>query len=334
MGHGTTQRYREDARVLSCVGQGGCPGGARCSEEEYPTFLVILEGLAGAIGIAIGFVVQQHAAAQEPPDERLSLRLIAKLLRRRVWLAGIAVMIVGQLFGAAALGHGTLALVEPLLASNLLFALPLSARWHHRRLGRREALGAVALIAGLAAFIAAGNPHGGSTAKLPWPSWAISVCTIAAISGALVARSKHRPAATQATMLASAAGILYGLQDALTQRTIHELPKGVVATIISWPALLLVVVAVFGLLLAQSAFEAAPIDASLPAMTAAEPITGIAFGVGVYGEHLNLAAGMLAAEIGGLALTVLGIFAVAGSPIVAGIAEHQAEQRAAPERAA
>ena len=41
-----------------------------------------------ALFLAAGFVIQQHAAAQEPPSERLSFRLLLKLVQRPVWLGG------------------------------------------------------------------------------------------------------------------------------------------------------------------------------------------------------------------------------------------------------
>ena len=266
--------------------------------------------------IAVGFVLQQHAAAQEPPDERLRLALITHLVRRPLWMGGIAAMATGQILGAVALGKGSLALVEPITAGNLLFALPMSALWHRHRLGWREWGGSVALVAGLALFIGAGNPHGGSTARLPWPNWVISGGTIAALAAILVVAGRRTQAARTATLLASAAGVLYGLQDALTKRTMDELNHGIASTIVSWPVFTLIAVAAVGLFLAQSAFEAAPLAASLPAMTVAEPLTGIAFGVGVYGQYLDLAPPQFALELLGMAAMVAGVFMVAGSPIV------------------
>lgn len=281
--------------------------------------LTILLSLGAALFLAIGFVVQQHAAAQEPPGVRLSFRLLARLIRRPLWLSGVGAQVCGQILGAVALGSGPLGLVEPVMATNLLFALPLAAAWHRRRIGRREWAGAAALITGLALFVAVGDPHGGHTADLPWPNWVLSGGAIVVLVALVVSVSRRRPAYQQATMLAVGAGMLFGLQDALTQRTMAVLGHGLIAVLINWPAFVLVSVAVVGMLLSQSAFEAAPLDASLPAMTALEPITGIAFGIGVFHESLNLSGGDLFAELLGLALAVVGLHVVASSPIVAAI---------------
>lgn len=275
-------------------------------------------GLGAAFFLAVGFVVQQHAASEEPPEERLSFRLLLHLVRRPVWLAGIGAMVVGQLLGAAALSQGSLALVEPVLATNLLFALPLSAVWRRRHLGAREWAGAVSLLAGLTAFVAAGDPYGGHTTRLPWPNWVLAGGSIAAVAALLVLLGRRVEGAKQATLWAAAAGTLYGLQDALTQRTIAAFGSGVAAAIVDWPVFTLFFVAVIGLLIGQSAFEAAPLAASLPAITVAEPVTGIAFGVGVFDEHLALGWPYLLVELAGLAAMVVGVLLVARSPLVTG----------------
>jgi hypothetical protein len=280
--------------------------------------LAIILTLVGAVCVAVGFVVQQHAAEDEPADERLSFRLLLHLVRRPLWLGGIAAMACGQILGAVALGRASLALIEPLMATNLLFALPLAAKWHHRRLGRREWSGTVALLVGMAAFLGAGDPHGGSTARLPWPNWVASGCAIALIAMVLVSMGKRRQPPRQATFFAAGAGCLYGLQDALTQRMMHLFGTGVGHALTTWPPYAVVAVAIVGLLLAQSAFEEAPLAASLPAITVAEPITGIAFGVGVYGEHLNLSGGLLVVELLGFIVMLAGMYLVASSQVVTG----------------
>lgn len=280
--------------------------------------LAIVIGLAAAFFLAVGFVVQQHAAFEEPADERLSFRLLLHLVRQPMWLAGIAAMIVGQLLGAAALGEGSLALVEPVLAANLLFALPLAAMWRRKRLGAREWAGAISLLVGLSAFVAAGDPYGGHTTRLPWPNWALSGGTIAAVAAVLVASGLRLSGAKQATLWACAAGALYGLQDALTQRTIASFSHGLVSALESWPPFVLLFVGVIALLVGQSAFEAAPLGASLPAITVAEPLTGIAFGVGVYKEHLSLGWPYLLVELLAVVAMVVGVLAVARSPLVTG----------------
>lgn len=278
--------------------------------------------LGAALFLAVGFVVQQRVAAQEPPDERLSFLLLIKLAQRPLWLGGVATMAVGQVLGATALKSGSLALVEPVIATNLLFALPLAAIWSRQRLGVREWVGGLLLIAGLVAFVVAGDPRRGHGTPVPLTHWAMAGAVVAVLASALVAISRRQSPYRQATFLAGAAGFLYGLQDALTQRTMSALDHGVLTMLTSWPAYALLGVAVIAMLLSQSAFEEAPLSASLPASTAIEPIAGIAFGVGLYHEYLDRSALALSFEIVGLAIAVIGVYLVAGSPIVSSHLSH------------
>lgn len=277
--------------------------------------LVIVFGVLSAVLLAVGFATQQRGAEMAPQSERLRPRLLLDLVRRPIWLGGIAAMVGGQVLGAVALDFGDLTLVEPLMAANVLFALPLAAAWHSRRLGRREWSGAIALIAGLAVFVIAAQPGSSHLTRVPIRSWIIALAAIGAVAAAFVAAGKRHPSpARQATLLAIAAGTLYGLQDALTQRTLE---RGLsLATLQIWPPYLLLAVAVVGLLLAQSAYQTAPLSASQPAMAIAEPLTGIALGAGLFGEGLRLGPVPLAFELAGIAAMVAGLFLCAGSSLV------------------
>ena len=61
--------------------------------------------LVAAMLVGVGLVLQQHAAEQAPKSYFLRLQLIGELLRQRRWLAGIAIMAVGQVLSAWTIGH-------------------------------------------------------------------------------------------------------------------------------------------------------------------------------------------------------------------------------------
>lgn len=280
--------------------------------------MVFLLGLGAAVLLALGFVVQQHAAALVPPDRRLSPRILVDLARRPVWLGGIAAMIGGQVLGAIALGRGSLTLVEPLLSTNLLFALPMAAAWTRKRLGRREWTGAVVLVAGLATFVAAGAPGGPQATRVVPTNWLIAGLSIVAVVATLTWFAKRSDLGEEATLLAAGAGLLYGLQDALTQRTLLLFHRGWGVLLTAWQPYSLVAVAITGLMLAQSAFEAAPLAASLPALTIAEPICGIGLGAGLFAQELRLSGQALGLELAGILAMLVGVYLVARSPLVTG----------------
>lgn len=289
--------------------------------------VVVPVGVAAAVLLGLGFTLQQHAAAQAPLTDLLRPRLLLDLIRNPAWLAGIACMIGGQVLGAAALSLADVSRVEPLLATNLLFALAFGRVLYRRgnapstprengRLGWREWTGAFLLAAGVAAFVVAGQPHGGQRTR-SIPAHFPALAAIGGIAALLVVLARRRPLAEKAPFLAGAAGLLYGIQDAFTRPLLADLDHGIAGLLTQWLPYALVVVGLIGLLLAQSAFEAAPLRASLPAINAAEPISGIALGVALYGERLDVSPVNLAAEVAGLVAMVVGVYLVARSPIIA-----------------
>jgi hypothetical protein len=109
-------------------------------------------------------------------------------------------------------------------------------------------------------------------------------------------------------LLALAAGLLYGVQDALTRVSGQRFSAGGLTELFTgWQPYAVLALGVTGLILVQSAFETAPLRMSLPALTAAQPLAGIACGVGFLGDRLRTDAGALAWEAAGLAGIVVGI---------------------------
>jgi len=277
--------------------------------------MVFAYGLGAGVFLAVGFVIQQHAASSAPEQEHLRLRILLDLVRRPLWLSGIAAMVVGQVLGAVALREGQLTLVEPLMATNVLFALPLAAAWWRRRLGRREWVGAVLVVAGLAVFVVAAHPGRLRHTLVPLTGWVAAGAAILAVGLAATVVGKRLPPVREATLLGLGAGALFGLQDALTQRTM-ELHLSLSA-LTAWPPYALLAVAIGGLVLAQSAYQAAPLTASLPAISTVEPITGICLGAGLFSEGLRLGPAPMAVEVAGVVTMMAGLLLLTRSRVVA-----------------
>ena len=283
--------------------------------------MVFVFGFLSAVLLAVGFVVQQHVASMAPAEERLSPRLLLDLLHRPLWLLGILSMVAGQIVEALALRHGDLTVVEALTATNVLFALPMAAAWRRRRLCRRDWIGAAGIVAGLATFVTAADPGSSRTVVVPVVSWVIAGLAVVVAAGAVIALGRRRAAATQATMFGLGAGILFGLQDALTQRVL-QVPFTVGQFFGSWVPYTLVALGAVGLLVAQSAYQAAPLKASLPAINIAEPVTGIGIGAGLFAQGLRVGATPLVFELLGIVCMMVGLLLVARSDLVAGHRVH------------
>lgn len=277
---------------------------------------VILLALGAACCLGLGFVFQQAAAQHAPMKDFLSVRLLLDLVRMPLWVAGIGLMVAGMALGAIALGMGDITLVEPLLATNLLFAMALSRRLTRQRLGRSGWAGLWLLAGGVTAFIVAGRPQGGaSSADQTWQWLIMGMVLGAALLLAAVAKRERVHVSLEAALLGVAAGLLYGLQDALTRISGEHFGRGGWGALLtSWQPYAIVVLGVLALVLVQSAFESAPLRLSLPALTAAQPLAGIACGVGFLGDRLQVTAGALAWEVAGILAVVAGIVLIGSHP--------------------
>ncbi|WP_028801663.1 DMT family transporter [Streptomyces sp. 142MFCol3.1] len=269
--------------------------------------LVLILAVSAACCLGFGFVLQQDAASHAPLSDFLSPRLLLDLLRVPRWLGGIGLMVCGLVLGAIALGKGELSLVEPLLATNLLFALALSRHRTKQPLGRQGWAGLALLAGGVTAFIVAGQPEGGDAVTDPLRHWLI-IGIVIGLALLLTTYAKRSRLSAAPMLLALAAGLLYGVQDALTRVSGQRFGDGGWGELLTgWQPYVVLVLGVTGLILVQSAFETAPLRMSLPALTAAQPIAGIVCGVGFLGDRLRMDAGALAWEAAGLAAVVVGI---------------------------
>ncbi|MEU7577497.1 DMT family transporter [Streptomyces sp. NPDC041068] len=291
------------------------------------SLLVLVLAVGAACCLGSGFVLQQNVARHAPLGDFLSPRLLLDLVRVPRWLAGIGLMVCGMALGAAALGHGELSLVEPLLATNLLFALALSRHQSGQPVGRQGWAGLALLAGGVTAFIVAGEPRGGDAVTDPVRHWLfIGVM----VGGALLltAYAKRSRLGAGPVLLALAAGLLYGVQDALTRVSAQRFAAdGWTGLVTAWQPYGVLVLGVAGLVLVQSAFETAPLRMSLPALTAAQPLAGIACGVGFLGDRLRADAGALAWEGGGLAAVVAGAVLLGLHPAMPGGAQAPRQGR-------
>ncbi|MFD4752189.1 DMT family transporter [Streptomyces sp. NPDC058426] len=276
--------------------------------------LVLVLAVAAAFCLGTGFVFQQNAAQHAPPGDFLSPRILLVLVRKPRWLAGIGLMVAGMVLSALALGDGEISLVEPFLATNLLFAMGLS-RWQTGQpLGRQGWSGLILLTGGVAAFILAGRPRGGDAITDPLRRWLIIglMLGIALLLAAYARRSRLNAAPA---LLATGAGLLYGVQDALTRVSGEVFGEGGFgALLLTWEPYVVVALGVSGLVLVQSAFEAGPLRTSLPALSATQPLAGIVCGVGFLGDRLRMDAGALAGEAAGLVAIVVGIVLLGRHP--------------------
>ena len=285
------------------------------------TLLAVIVALVSAALFAVGSVLQQRAATDVPDDEALGMGLVTRLVRRPIWLAGTAGDTLGYVAQAAALGLGSLVLVQPLLATSLLFALPLGAWWAGRRLRRSDGIWAVVLTAALGVFLISGQPTAGvDTASIP--EWLVASIFLVPLTALCIVVAVRTRGSTRAVALASASGILYGVAAALTKSTMSFLDDGVENFALSWEPYALIVVAVLGTYLQQSSYQAGSLAQALPAAAVLEPVVAVVLGIALLSETL---------QADGLEWMLIGASAVAMTLATFALARNQAEAETGEE---
>ncbi|MDR1119241.1 MAG: DMT family transporter [Bifidobacteriaceae bacterium] len=242
--------------------------------------------LLAALAFAGSFVSQQHVAAQVPAERGKGLRLFLELAKSPIWWAGALGDVLGFVFQAVALGFGSVVLVQPVLVTSLVFALPLAARWNGRRIPKADAVWSVAVVAALAVFTVVGDTSRGSvTAAVEpwlWPAAVFGTALAALLVGGLATRGTAK-----ALCFGALAGVAYGIIAPLTELTVVHLEKvGFAGLLSSWPLYVLVVLIVAGTAWQQSAFHAGSLGASLPATQVLEPLVAVV--LGIWALHASL----------------------------------------------
>jgi drug/metabolite transporter (DMT)-like permease len=290
--------------------------------------LVVVLGLLAGFLFAASASLQQHAArrtatAAHSADSlagraivRPLLALISELVRNPLWLVGWCTNLFGFVVQAAALHLGSVALVQPLLVTQLLFAMPLSTAWARRWPASLEWFGAGAVTAGVVVFLlfrevapVTGEPD---RVRVILAGFAAVV-----LVGALVLAAAGRPPLVHATLVSVAAGLCFAMSAVLMKLTTDDLVhRGVAATAVDWPGYSLAISTLVGLLLEQSAFATGSLSAAVAAMTITNPLASYLLGVLAFRVVPPASPGALAALAGSGALLIIGVSALSRSPSV------------------
>jgi drug/metabolite transporter (DMT)-like permease len=275
--------------------------------------IAVLLALGAAFFIGIGEVMHQRSAHEVTNEAVGHWELFTRLLADRQWWLGSLVSALGFGLQAAALGFGSVLLVQALLVTALLFALPINARSTGRPVTRTQWIWAALLAASVSVIIIVGNPtEGYSRAALgPWAVVAV-VMAPALVLCVVGARAwAGRPRA--AVLLGVVSGSLWGVFAVLTKGLVDHLDRGL-WTVLEMPELYVwAAVAVAATAWQQSSFRAGSLAASLPAMTVTEPVVASALGMSVLGETLRPTDGGWAVLVAAVVAVVLATAALARS---------------------
>lgn len=266
--------------------------------------------LVAALLFALGTVLQSQVAAQATEEESRSANFLVALARKPRWLAGIVALALGFAAQAWALGIGRLVVVQPILATAVVFTLPLGAKLAGRRISAREIVAAIALAAGLGAFLVISNPTGGVD-NANAAEWIGSFAVCGGLAVLLVGLSAGRPPVHRAALMGTAAGILFALAAALTKATVDEFDNGLLGPLETWHLYALIVVGWAGMTISQRSLQVGALAPAVATQMALDPIASVALGVLAFEESIHETASTAVLSLVAFAVMLAGLVVLA-----------------------
>ncbi|MGV9872927.1 DMT family transporter [Streptomyces cellulosae] len=288
--------------------------------------LPVLFALGAALSNALATVLQRKAALTVPKSEGLRLGLILDLLRRPVWLAGIATVITAGVCQAVALATGPITIVQPLFVLELPLALVVAATLLQGRLSRAGWLAVGTVVVGLGIVLFAASPAGNRT-QVPMTHWipAVAVC-VAAIAALVVAALRRPEGRGRAACFGLATAISYAMTAALMKTSMHTLDDGgVTAFFTTWQTYGFALFGVCALFFLENAMQSGPLVASQPALTLGDACVSLALGITVYEEYVRT-GWWLIPQLLGAALIAAGVLALSRLPLARALTTEDTEQ--------
>lgn len=275
------------------------------------TALPVAAALAGALCIVLSTSFQHTSAEAAPGGASGSRRLLLHLAGRPVWLLGLLIGLAGFVLHALALAVGAVSLVQPLMVSVLVFALPVRAALDRRAPTVRSLAWAALTALALAAFIVVSHPSVESGAPQHADAGLLVLGGVVLAGGASWRASVELRAGRRVPaglLLGAAGGVLFGLVAGVLKLTALALAaQGTAGLLSGWQLWVLLALSAWGFALNQRAYQAAPLAVSLPVLTMLELLAALAFGFYVFGEKPADQPVSVAIEGAALLLVALGV---------------------------
>lgn len=261
--------------------------------------------LVAAFLFALAATLQQKGALGLPEISLRHPASLARLAGQTMWLVGTAALLAGYLVQAAALDRGRLAIIQPLLVTTVVFALPLGYFLTRQHVGRREVAGSAVIVLGLALFAIYGDPAGGKE-NAPGDQWAVAIGILLVVCAVLLLFGGRGDLATKAAAYGAAAGVLFGLSAALTKPALDYFHEGLGELLSHWEPYALAIAGIAGFVLQQVSLGTGRLAPSVATVSVANPVVGVLLGIALFDERLSRPAWHVAVACIGLGLALVG----------------------------
>jgi len=253
-------------------------------------------------GIHLGLV------SVERTDALRIARNLRDLVQQPSWVWGWSTDLVGYVLQAAALYFGSVALVQPLMTTQLLFTLGFVC-WQRRQFPRLNAwLGGAAICTGLAVLLVTQGQSLSGAADRTKVLQATVVAAVLVTVLVVISRNVKKGALFSAV----AAGLCTAMSAVFTKLTVNDLVTvGVAGTVQDWPGYLLLVSTFAGFLTIQAGFASGPLTWAVAAGLITDPLASYLVGILAFDVSLPTDPGSVAAVVIALTLLSLGILLLA-----------------------
>ncbi|MFD4019945.1 DMT family transporter [Streptomyces sp. SH5] len=277
----------------------------------------VLFAVLTALSNGCASVLQRRAAMEVPDSEAMRLSLMTRLVRQKVWLAGIGLVIVAAVCQAIALATGPIAVVQPIFVIELPLTLLVAGAVMRVRADAAVWSGVAAVTAGLALGMAAAAPVEGSDTVEDF-AWIRALLVTGVFEAGLIAAALRTRGNARAALLGLAAACGYALTAALMKDAMANLDDGgAVALLASWQLYATAAAGVGALFLLQNALQAGSLVAVQPMLTLGDALISILYGVTLFDEELRTGWWLLP-ELVALALIATGCVRLARTPLARG----------------
>src|SRR5207248_10888783 len=164
-----------------------------------------------------GVSLQALEARRTADRHFLRLSLLRELVTRRLWLAGIGLDLCGWVLQTVALGLAPLTLVQPVVATTLVFLLAVGAWVLRSPAGRREVAGVLAIAGGVAGLGIVAPDH-----RSAHSGGAVLAATLAALGAAALVPLALPALRRSGTAVAVAAGLAFSWDGLATKFAADE----------------------------------------------------------------------------------------------------------------
>lgn len=260
--------------------------------------LVVGLSLGGALFFAASTSLKHRSAHSVPRTDAMSMSAVGKMVgatvRHPLWVLGMLLDAVGVLCQVCALHLGALAIVQPLMLTELVFALVLPIGHRRGRLTSSEITWAALVCVCLGVLLTVTRmptSHRSSVSPDRLPVTLGAIAGTACILIAAIVGQRKRHDVIGAAILGAAVGAIYAASAGLLKATSDVAVRSIPAVLESWQLYALVMAGAAGLFFSQVAFQAGPLTASLPAIATVDPLLSIAIGVAFFDEHISAGAG-------------------------------------------